>query len=115
MYGEVPIKFKLGVDVQEVFDKDLLKSDDKMGYAFVNILPLESAARLKQVLKVSSGETTLRKVIPNSDNCLVRDSCIKCVNGEIVQDVWLRLRGVRTGEIELKLKYELSNPGSLPS
>ncbi|CAO2842391.1 unnamed protein product [Amaranthus hypochondriacus] len=99
----------------EVFDKDLLKSDDKMGYAFVNILPLESAARLKQVLKVSSGETTLRKVIPNSDNCLVRDSCIKCVNGEIVQDVWLRLRGVRTGEIELKLKYELSNPGSLPS
>ncbi|XP_021766734.1 protein C2-DOMAIN ABA-RELATED 11-like isoform X2 [Chenopodium quinoa] len=97
----------------EVFDKDRFKADDKMGYAHVNIQPLVSAARLKQILKVSSGETTLRKVIPDSDNCLVRESCINCVDGEIVQELWLRLCGVESGEIELKLKLENPNPDSL--
>lgn len=95
----------------EVFDKDRFKADDEMGYAHVNIQPLIAAARLKHILNVSSGETTLRKVIPNSDNCLARDSCISCVNSEIVQEVWLRLCGVESGEIELKLKLE--NPTSL--
>lgn len=96
----------------EVFDKDRFKADDKMGLAHLNIQPLVSAARLKQILKVSSGVTTLRKVIPDNDNCLVRESCINCVDGDVVQDVWLRLSGVESGEIELKLK--LVNPDSVP-
>lgn len=96
----------------EVFDKDRFKADDKMGHAHLNIQPLVSAARLKQALKVSAGETTLRKVIPDNDNCLVRESCINCINGDVVQDVWLRLCGVESGEIELKLK--LVNPDPVP-
>ncbi|KMT04360.1 hypothetical protein BVRB_8g184330 [Beta vulgaris subsp. vulgaris] len=99
----------------EVFDKDRFKADDQMGNAHVNIQPLVSAARLKHILKVSTGETTLRKVIPDSQNCLVRESCINCVNGEIIQEVWLRLSGVESGEIELKLKLEIPNPSSPPS
>ncbi|XP_020976311.1 protein C2-DOMAIN ABA-RELATED 11 isoform X2 [Arachis duranensis] len=89
---------------QEVFDKDLLKSDDKMGNAFLNLQPLVSAARLRDILGVSSGETTLRKVIPDNENCLVRESSINCVNGEVAQNVWLRLRGVESGEVELTIK-----------
>jgi len=81
-----------------------LKADDKMGNAFINLQPLVSAARLRDILRVSSGEQTLRKVIPDSENCLVRESSINCVNGVVVQNVWLRLREVESGEIELTLK-----------
>lgn len=91
------------ISPQEVFDKDLLKSD-KMGHAHLGLQPIVSAARLRQILRVSSGETVLRKVIPDSDNCLVRESSIICVNGEVVQSAWLRLSGVESGEIELKIK-----------
>lgn len=94
----------VGVLNLEVFDKDFLKSDDKMGHAHLNLQPLFSAARLRNILGVSSGETTLRKVIPDSENCLVRESSINSVNDEVVQNVWLRLRGVESGEIELTLK-----------
>ncbi|KAL2341418.1 hypothetical protein Fmac_009358 [Flemingia macrophylla] len=93
----------LGVLNLEVFDKDLLKSDDKMGNAFLNLQPLVSAARLRNILRVPSGET-LRKVIPDAENCLVRESSINCVNGEVVQNVWLRLREVESGELELTIK-----------
>lgn len=89
----------------EVFDKDRFKADDKMGNAHVSLQPIATAARLKQVVKVSRGETRMRTVVPDSDNCLVRDSYITCIDGEVVQDVWLRLFGVESGEIELKLKW----------
>ncbi|XVF28074.1 hypothetical protein REPUB_Repub14bG0164200 [Reevesia pubescens] len=88
----------------EVFDKDRFKADDKMGHAYLNLQPLVSAARLSHVLRVSSGEMTLRKVVPDSDNCLVRESCISCINGEVVQSVWLRLCSVESGVIELKVR-----------
>ncbi|XP_010039433.2 protein C2-DOMAIN ABA-RELATED 11 isoform X2 [Eucalyptus grandis] len=89
----------------EVFDRDHFKADDKMGHAHVSLQPIVSSARLRQILKVSSGETTLRKVAPDGDNCLVRDSSIACIDGEVVQDVWLRLSDVESGEIQLKIKF----------
>uniref|UniRef100_A0A5B7B180 Putative ADP-ribosylation factor GTPase-activating protein AGD13 n=1 Tax=Davidia involucrata TaxID=16924 RepID=A0A5B7B180_DAVIN len=98
----------VGVLNLQVFDKDRFKADDKMGHAHLTLQPLVSAARLRQILGASSGDTTLRKVIPESDNCLAMDSSISCVNGEVVQEVWLRLSGVESGEIELKIK--LTNP-----
>ncbi|KAI8001944.1 Protein C2-DOMAIN ABA-RELATED 11 [Camellia lanceoleosa] len=48
----------------QVFDKDRFKADDKMGHAHLDLHPLISAARLRQILGVSLGETTLRRVIP---------------------------------------------------
>ena len=75
-----------------------------MGRAHLSLQPLVSAARLRQILQNFPGETTLRKVVPDSDNCLLRESSITCVNGEVVQSVWLRLCEVESGEIELKIK-----------
>ncbi|XP_062102843.1 protein C2-DOMAIN ABA-RELATED 11-like isoform X1 [Humulus lupulus] len=72
-----------GVLNLEVFDKDLLKTDDKMGQAQLSLRPLVSAARLRQILQNFNGETVLRKVVPDSDNCLVRESSITCVNGNV--------------------------------
>ncbi|XP_030512872.1 protein C2-DOMAIN ABA-RELATED 11 isoform X2 [Rhodamnia argentea] len=94
----------VGVLNLEVFDKDYFKTDDRMGHAHFSLHPLVSAARLRKVLKVSSGETTLRKVVPDSENCLVGESSIACVDGEVVQVAWLRLCGVESGEIQLKMK-----------
>ncbi|KAM7265121.1 hypothetical protein ACFE04_002804 [Oxalis oulophora] len=94
----------------EVFDKDTFKSDDKMGHANLNLQPIVSAARLRHILKVSDGETTLRKVVADGDNCLAKDSSICSINGEVVQSVWLRLLEVESGEIELKLKIIMDSP-----
>ncbi|XP_062109657.1 protein C2-DOMAIN ABA-RELATED 11-like [Humulus lupulus] len=69
-----------GVLNLEVFDKDLLKTDEKMGHAQLSLQPLVSAARLRQILQNFNGETVLRMVVPDSDNCLVRESSITCVN-----------------------------------
>ncbi|KAH0692710.1 hypothetical protein KY290_020837 [Solanum tuberosum] len=88
----------------EVFDKDHFKADDEMGTAHLSLQPLVAAARLRTILGVASEGTTLRKVIPNKDNCLSIDSSISWVNGEVVQDVWLRLCDVESGDIELKIK-----------
>ncbi|CDY40545.1 BnaC02g33470D [Brassica napus] len=88
----------------EVFDKDRFKADDKMGHATLSLQPLISVARLRHIVHVSSGETTLRKVLPDSDNCLSRESTISCIDGEVVQSVWLKLCAVESGEIELKIK-----------
>ncbi|KAL8099995.1 protein C2-DOMAIN ABA-RELATED 11 isoform X2 [Apium graveolens] len=93
-----------GVLNLEVYDKDRFKADDKMGHAHISLQPLVSAARLRQILGVSTEGETLRKVIPDSDNCLAVESCINYKDGEVVQDVWLRLSGVESGEIELKIK-----------
>lgn len=83
-----------------------------MGHAYLNLQPLVSAARLSHVVRVSSGETTLRKVLPGSDNCLARESSISCINGEVVQSVWLRLCDVESGEIELKVRLIETSDGS---
>ncbi|KAF9664359.1 hypothetical protein SADUNF_Sadunf16G0010300 [Salix dunnii] len=98
------LKEPVGALSLEVFDKDHFKPDDKMGHAHLNLQPLSSAARLKQFAKVSSAETILRKIVADTDNCLARESSISCINGEVVQSVWLRLCAVKSGEIELKIK-----------
>lgn len=89
---------------QEVFDKDRFKADDKMGHAQLSLQPLVSAARLKQILRIATDGMTLRKIIPEVDNCLAAESSIIWANGEVMQDVWLRLCEVESGEIELKIK-----------
>ncbi|KAG5574371.1 hypothetical protein H5410_054505 [Solanum commersonii] len=98
----------------QVFDKDHFKADDKMGNAHLSLQPLVASARLRKILGVTAEGTTLRKVIPESDNCLAADSSINWVNGEVVQDVWLRLCDVDSGDIELKIKL-INLPSAAPS
>nr|XP_010929056.1 protein C2-DOMAIN ABA-RELATED 11 isoform X2 [Elaeis guineensis] len=90
---------------QEVFDRDRFKSDDKMGHAFLDLRPLASASKLKQALQLTTGETMLRKVAANSDNCLLADTSVTYVNGEIVLDARLKLRDVESGELYVTVKW----------
>ncbi|XP_064948169.1 protein C2-DOMAIN ABA-RELATED 11-like isoform X2 [Musa acuminata AAA Group] len=96
---------------QEVFDRDRFKSDDKMGHAFLDLQPLLSASKLKRALQLTSGETKLRKVAPDCDNCLLASSCITYVNGEIVMDACLRLCDVESGELYVTIKW-IDHPSS---
>ncbi|KAK3022656.1 hypothetical protein RJ639_045422 [Escallonia herrerae] len=98
-----PLSEPVGNLKLEVFDKDRFKADDKMGHAQLSLQPLVTAGRLRQIIGVATDGSTLRKVTPNSDNCLAVESSIDWVNGEVVQDVWLRLCEVESGDIELKL------------
>ncbi|MQM08929.1 hypothetical protein Taro_041788 [Colocasia esculenta] len=102
----------VGVLKLQVFDRDRFKADDKMGHAHVNLQPIASASRLGRALRLSAGETKLRKVAPDSDNCLLSESFITHVDGEIVQDVRLRLCDVESGEVELKLRWFDNNSTS---
>ncbi|KAK9133986.1 hypothetical protein Scep_013514 [Stephania cephalantha] len=95
----------VGVLNLEVFDKDRFKADDEMGYARIGLQQIVSAARLKKFVGTTQGATKIRTVVPDNDNCLAKESCIRCLDGEIVQDACLRLCGVESGEIELRLKW----------
>ncbi|XP_009396288.2 protein C2-DOMAIN ABA-RELATED 11 [Musa acuminata AAA Group] len=99
------VKEPLGVLKLEVFDRDRFKFDDKMGHAFLNLQPLTSALKLKRALQLTTGETKLRKVAPDSDNCLLADSFITYTNGEIIMDVRLRLCDVESGEVFVTVKW----------
>ncbi|CAA6661515.1 unnamed protein product [Spirodela intermedia] len=96
----------VGVLKLEVFDRDVFKADDEMGHAHVSLRPIFSAARLRRALRLAAGgETKLRRVPPDGENCLVVDSSVSFLDGEIVQDLRLRLCDVESGEIELRLKW----------
>ncbi|XP_008783032.1 LOW QUALITY PROTEIN: protein C2-DOMAIN ABA-RELATED 11 [Phoenix dactylifera] len=98
-------KEPLGVLKLEVFDRDRFKSDDKMGHTFLDLRPLASASKLKRALQLTTGETMLRKVAANSDNCLLADTSVTYANGEIVLDVRLKLRDVESGELYVTVKW----------
>lgn len=90
---------------QEVFDRDRFKFDDKMGHAFLDLQPLASSSKLKQALQLTTGETKLRRLTPDRDNCLLADSFITYTNGEIVLEVGLRLCDVESGELYVTVKW----------
>ncbi|OIS96081.1 PREDICTED: GTPase activating protein 1-like [Nicotiana attenuata] len=94
----------------QVYDKDTFSRDDKMGDAELDIVPFINAVRTKCAKNIPSG-TIITKIIPSRQNCYSEESCIVYENGKIVQNVFLRLRNVECGEIELQLHW-IDIPGS---
>jgi len=92
----------------QVFDKDKLSRDDKMGDAVIDLQPLVMAVSMRNALPLtltSKSETELHRMVACKGNCLVKDSCIRHVDGKTVQDICLRLQNVECGELELQLKW----------
>ncbi|XP_016649367.1 PREDICTED: protein C2-DOMAIN ABA-RELATED 4-like [Prunus mume] len=92
-----------------VYDKDTFTLDDKMGDAEFEIGPFLEALRVR-VQGVPSG-TVLSRVQPNRQNCLAEESCIIYTDGQVVQNMCIRLRNVERGELELQLQW-IDIPGS---
>lgn len=88
----------------QVFDKDTFSADDSMGEAEVAIQPLISAASAFGNIGVS-GTMQIGKWLATSDNALVRDSVINLIDGQVRQDVFLKLQNVESGELDLELEW----------
>ncbi|KAH7851075.1 hypothetical protein Vadar_006978 [Vaccinium darrowii] len=92
-----------------VFDKDTFSFDDKMGDAEFDLKSLIEVVKMR-LDGVASG-TIIKRVKPNRENCLSEESCIIWVDGMVVQNMFLRLRNVECGEVELQLQW-IDIPGS---
>ncbi|CAN6445656.1 unnamed protein product [Victoria cruziana] len=88
----------------EVYDKDRFSRDDGMGDAEIDINTFMDAVKMR--IAGSEDNVVCRTVLPAPNNCLATESCIRCVNGKIVQDIILRLRNVECGELELQLFWQ---------
>ncbi|XP_052196104.1 protein C2-DOMAIN ABA-RELATED 4-like [Diospyros lotus] len=96
-----------------VYDKDTFSFDDKMGDAEFDIRPFAEAVKMKQEGKLEGfpNGTTIFQVKPTRENCLSEESNIMWTDGKLVQHMFLRLRNVECGEIELQLEW-IDVPGS---
>lgn len=101
--------FQYSMLLQFVYDKDTFSLDDKMGDAEFEITPFLEALRMR-LEGVRSG-TVIRKIQPSRENCLAEESCIVWTEGKLVQNLFLRLRNVERGEVELQLQW-IEIPGS---
>ncbi|KMT17251.1 hypothetical protein BVRB_2g039510 [Beta vulgaris subsp. vulgaris] len=86
-----------------VYDYDRFSSDDRMGEAEVDMRPFIKA--VKSNLEGIEDGTVLTQVQPSRLNCIAEDSSIIFGDGEVTQNMFLRLRNVECGEIELELKW----------
>ncbi|WOK97863.1 hypothetical protein Cni_G06571 [Canna indica] len=90
----------------QVFDKDTFSMDDAMGHAEFNIRPFVEAVKMN--LKGELGipdDTVIRKLVPNRQNCLAKESVVRWSDGQVIQDLVLRLKNVECGEVELQLQW----------
>lgn len=92
-----------------VYDKDIFSFDDKMGDAEFDIKPFLEAVKMR--LESLPSGTIITRVKPSRENCLAEESCIIWTNGKVVQNMFLRLRNVERGEVELQLQW-IDIPGS---
>ncbi|CAN1851170.1 Protein C2-DOMAIN ABA-RELATED 4 [Linum perenne] len=93
----------------EVYDWDLFSRDDLLGNAEFEIGSFVEAVRMK--LKALPSGTIITKVHPSRTNDLSEESNVVWVNDEVVQTLFLRLRNVECGEVELELRW-IDIPGS---
>ncbi|CAA0841085.1 Calcium-dependent lipid-binding (CaLB domain) family protein [Striga hermonthica] len=95
----------------QVYDKDMLSLDDKMGDAEFELNPFLEVVKMHLEKENLPNGTIITKIKPNRENCLSEESSIVWENREVIQNMFLRLRNVECGEIELKLKW-VRIPGS---
>ncbi|XVF20624.1 hypothetical protein REPUB_Repub12eG0017100 [Reevesia pubescens] len=92
-----------------VYDRDTFSLDDKMGDAEFDIGPFIEAVKMR--LEGLPNGTIIKKIQPSRENCLSEESYISWSNSKVVQDMFLRLRNVESGEIVLQLQW-IDVPGS---
>ncbi|XP_028794313.1 protein C2-DOMAIN ABA-RELATED 2-like isoform X2 [Neltuma alba] len=104
------VVFQMGK--QFVYDRDIFSFDDKMGEAEFDINPIVEA--VKMGLEGLPDGTTIRTILPNRQNRLVERSQIVWKDGQVVQNMALRLKDVECGEVELQLRWiKLPTPSGL--
>ncbi|XP_022925551.1 protein C2-DOMAIN ABA-RELATED 4-like [Cucurbita moschata] len=99
---KIPIKLT-------VYDHDKFSKDDKMGYAEFDIKSFIEAQKMN--LKNLPSGTTISRTLPGRHNCFAEESCVIWKDGQVIQDIYLRLKRVECGEVEIQLQWiDLPNP-----
>ncbi|XP_075514800.1 protein C2-DOMAIN ABA-RELATED 5-like [Primulina tabacum] len=89
--------------ILRVYDKDTFTPDDKMGEAEFDVRPFLEVVKM-HLENVVNG-TVITTMKPNRHNCLAEESYVAWENEQVVQHMFLRLRNVECGEVELKLHW----------
>ena len=89
--------------MQFVYDHDTFTPDDKMGDAEFDIKPFLEVVKMN--LEGLPDGTIITNVKPNRQNCIAEESAIIWKDGKVTQNMFLRLRNVESGEIELQLQW----------
>ncbi|KAL5055715.1 hypothetical protein RYX36_036397 [Vicia faba] len=86
-----------------VCDKDTFSVDDKMGEADIDIKPYLQCVKMG-LTDVPEGHV-VKIVQPDRTNCLAEES--RCIwrNGKLVQEMSLRLRNVKSGEVFVEIEW----------
>ncbi|KAJ0967464.1 hypothetical protein J5N97_024381 [Dioscorea zingiberensis] len=88
----------------QVFDHDVISSDDIMGEAKVDLQPMIAGV-------MAFGDPDLLADMPigkwlkSTDNALISDSPINIIDGKVKQEVSLKLQRVESGEIDMELQW----------
>lgn len=88
----------------QVFDQDVLSSNDIMGEADVNLQPMITAATAFGDPDLLA-DMQIGKWLQSNDNALIRDSIINIIDGKVKQEVSLKLQNVESGGIDLELEW----------
>ncbi|XP_021845715.2 protein C2-DOMAIN ABA-RELATED 4 [Spinacia oleracea] len=86
-----------------VYDHDVFSLDDKMGDAEFDIKPFLEAVKMN--LQGVPDGIVVTKVKPDRENCIAEESSIVWKDGKVTQNMFLRLRNVECGEIELQVQW----------
>ncbi|XP_021652608.2 protein C2-DOMAIN ABA-RELATED 4-like [Hevea brasiliensis] len=92
-----------------VYDHDTFSKDDNMGDAEISIKAFIEALRMN-VGGLPNG-TIITREQPTRQNCLAEETCISYNDGKVIQNMFLRLRNVECGELEIQLQW-IDLPGS---
>uniref|UniRef100_A0A0A0LY16 ADP-ribosylation factor GTPase-activating protein AGD12-like n=1 Tax=Cucumis sativus TaxID=3659 RepID=A0A0A0LY16_CUCSA len=88
----------------QVFDHDIILSNDLMGEAEIDLQPMITSA-------IAFGDAEMLenmqigKWLKSDDNALVNDSAVVIVDGKVKQEVSLKLQNVESGEVHLELEW----------
>jgi stromal membrane-associated protein len=93
------------VSMQQMYDKDTWSSDDIMGEAEVDLLPMVSAARMHEGVDSDGEKIQIGRWLACSDNALTSDSSIWLSEGRVTQEMSLKLQNVERGELDLILEW----------
>ncbi|OIW01979.1 hypothetical protein TanjilG_14010 [Lupinus angustifolius] len=86
-----------------VYDKDTFSVDDKMGDAEVDIKPYIQSVKMG-LNKLPNG-CSVKRILPNRNNCLAEESNCIWHNGNIIQEMILRLKNVECGEVVVEIEW----------
>jgi len=95
--------FAFCFSIQTVYDKDTFTVDDKMGEAEVEFIPLLKCKKMG--LKNLPNGCAVKRIQPNRSNCLAEESSCIWKDGDIVQQMILRLKNVEKGELLLEIAW----------